>query len=142
MRTQSVLFFAVFSVSVSLGQESIEISQPNISGSGPASILGSPFGQSFAPTSLFSLIGVDLAVVDTNGLGDIQVSLYHSDASGATLLGSPITSGTITATQILSYYTGVATPLWFPVNFDQPYSQTPGEHLAFTLTGSSLDFYY
>ena len=142
MKIQSVLFPALLSISASLAQQSIEVSQPNISGSGPASILGSPFGQSFIPTSLFSLIVVDLAVVDTNGVGDIQVSLYDSDASGAALVGSPITSGSITAAQILSYYTAVATPLWFPVYFDQPYPQTPGEHLAFTITGSSLDFYY
>lgn len=36
-----------------------------------------------------------------------------------------------------------ATPLWFPVYFDQPYAQTPGELLAFTIEGGgSLNFYY
>jgi hypothetical protein len=69
--------------------------------------------------------------------------LYHSDTSGAALLGSPIATGTITAAQIDSYYTGAATPLWFPVYFDQPYAQMPGEHLAFTIAGGgALNFYF
>lgn len=120
-----------------------DVSQPFISGNAPASALGSPFGQSFVPTSLQSLIGIGLAVVNDIGVGDISISLYHASADGGTLLGGPITSGTITAAQISSYYVPVTTPLWFPVFFDQPYAQSPGEHLAFTITGGgSLDFYY
>src|SRR5439155_22889614 len=120
-----------------------DVSQLNISGNAPASVFGSPFGQSFVPTSLQPLIGVGLAVVNNAGAGDIQISLYHSDTSGPTLLTGPTVSGTITAAQIDSYYTGVATPLWFPVYFDQPYAQTPGEHLAFTIAGGgALNFYY
>ena len=120
-----------------------DVSQLNISGSAPASAFGSPFGQSFVPTSLQPLIGVGLAVVNNAGADDVQIALYHSDSSGTTLLGGPITSGRITAAQINSYYTGVVTPLWFPVYFDQPYAQTPGEHLAFTIeSGGALNFYY
>src|SRR5437773_6024888 len=83
-----------------------DVSQLNISGNAPASVFGSPFGQSFVPTSLQPLIGVGLAVVNNAGAGDIQISLYHSDTSGTTLLGGPTVSGTITAAQIDSYYTG------------------------------------
>jgi hypothetical protein len=68
----------------------------------------------------------------------VQIVLYHSDSSGTALLGGPITSGRITTAQIDSYYTGVVTPLWFPVYFDQPYAQTPGEHLAFTIEGGGV----
>jgi hypothetical protein len=124
-------------------QVATNVSQLNISGSAEASALGSPFGQSFVPTSLQPIIGVGLAVVDNAGVGDIQVSLYHADASGSALVGPPITSGIITAAQINSYYTPAATPLWFPVYFTQPYAQTPGEPLAFMIQdGGSLDFYY
>jgi hypothetical protein len=124
-------------------QLATNVSQLNINGSAEASALGSPFGQSFVPTSLQPIIGVGLAVVNNSGVGSIQLSLYHSDATGSGLVGSPLTTGTITAAQINSYYTPVVTPLWFPVYFDQPYAQTPGEHLAFTIEGGgSLDFYY
>ena len=58
-------------------------------------------------------------------------------------MGSPLATGTITAAQINSYSTPATTPLWFPVYFDHPYGQTPGERLAFAIAGGgSLDFYY
>jgi len=143
MKTLATFLFIRLVALAAYAQGVGDVSQLNISGSAPASVFGSPFGQSFVPTSLQPLIGVGLAVVNNAGAGDIQISLYHSDPSGSTLLGGPIISGRITAAQIDSYYTGVATPLWFPVYFDQPYAQTAGEHLAFTIEGGgALNFYY
>jgi hypothetical protein len=136
-------FLAIFLVVTGSNAQPTDVRQTDISGSAPASALGTPFGQSFVPTSLDPLFGVALATVDNVGAGDIHVSLWHSDASGKALVGSPITGGTITAAQINSFQTGVFTPLWFPIYFDQQYNQVPGEHLAFTLEGGgSLNFYF
>jgi len=143
MKLPAVFFSLLLAELTVDAQIATNVSQLSISGSAEASALGSPFGQSFVPTSLQPIIGVGLAVVGNTGVGDIQLVLYHSDASGSALVGSPITTGIITAAQINSYYTPGATPLWFPVYFDQPYAQTPGERLAFTIAGGgSLDFYY
>src|SRR6266496_1958375 len=102
MKFSRMLLCLWLSLTSSNAQGTIDVSQHDISGSGLASALGSPFGQSFVPTSLAALLGVDLAVVDTNGVADVQVSLYHADASGSSLLGSPIATGTISAAQIIS----------------------------------------
>jgi len=143
MKLPAVFFSLLLAELTVEGQIATNVSQLSISGNAQASALGSPFGQSFVPTSPEPIIGVGLAVVGNTGVGDIQLSLYRSDESGSALVGSPITSGNITAAQLNSYYTPGTTPLWFPVYFDQPYLPTPGERLAFTIAGGgSLDFYY
>jgi len=143
MKSGLLVFFLLVAATSARAQGIADVSQQNISGHAQALALGSPFGQSFVPNSLQPLVGVGLATVDGTGAGDIQVSLYRSDAAGSSLLGSPLASGSITVAQIESYRSGVASPLWFPVYFDKPYGQTPGEHLAFTISGGgTLDFYY
>lgn len=133
----------VLTILTSHAQGTVDVSQSNVNGNAPASAFGLPFGQSFVPNSLQPIIGVALGVVDNVGVGDVQIALYHADASGSSVVGSPIANGVITAAQISSYYTPAATPLWFPVYFDQAYAQSPGEHLAFTVTGGgTLNFYY
>ncbi len=142
MKWRTIFLFGFLSASAAFAQET-DVRQILINGNAPASALGSPFGQSFVPTVFNQLTGVVLATVDNTGVADIHVALWRSDASGSVLLGSPITSGTITAAEINSFYTPAATPLYFPIYFDQSYSQTPGERLAFTIEGGvTLNFYY
>src|ERR1043166_414562 len=105
MKLPSPFFSLLLVGSVADAQTATNVSQLNISGSAQAATLGSPFGQSFVPTSLQPIIGVGLAVVDNTGVADIQVALYHSDASGSALVGSPLATGNITAAQINSYFT-------------------------------------
>jgi hypothetical protein len=69
------LFLALF-VASSPGQGISGISQGVINGSGRASTLGMPFGQSFVPTSLDPIIGVALAAVDNAGVEDIRISFF------------------------------------------------------------------
>jgi hypothetical protein len=143
MKHLFILFVLLWSVLAGRSQGTSDVIQSNISGNSLASSLGNPFGQSFTAATLQLLYGVGLAVVDNSGAGDIRIFLYHTDSSGSALLGSPLASGTVTAAQINAFYTPGATPLWFPVYFSQPYAQTPGENLAFTVTGGgSLHFYY
>jgi hypothetical protein len=143
MKPMLILVGLLISLSTGYSQGTSDVIQSNISGNNLASSLGNPFGQSFVPSSLQLLYGIGLAVVDNSGADDIQVFLYHTDSTGATLVGNFLASGKITAAQINAFYTPGATPLWFPVYFNQPYTQTPGEKLAFTATGGgSLLFYY
>src|SRR5215475_4116494 len=92
-----IALFTYCSLIFARAQGTLDVIQHNISGSAPASALGVPFGQPFIPGSALPLGRIDLAVAGTNGVGDVQVSLYHTDTTGSLLLGNPITSGTISA---------------------------------------------
>jgi hypothetical protein len=122
-----------------------EVAQPNINGSATGAELGSPLGQSFTSQSSSPLTGLFLASVDTASAADLSFQLWRTDAAGAALVGSPLASASITASQIALFAptTGVGTPIYFPVTFDQPYAQTQGERLAFTISGGdAMKFYF
>jgi hypothetical protein len=114
-----------------------DVQQPGINGNATGAQLGSPFGQSFMASSASSLFGFGLAAVDTSNAQDLSFSLWHTDAAGSAIVGPPLASGNITAAEIQAFYQGPqpVTPVWFFAYFDQPYAQTVGERLAFTVEG-------
>ncbi len=119
-----------------------DVIQANVSGNGTSAQLGSPFGQSFRPTSDQALSGIALALVNTESATDLTVSLFATDASG-TLIGNALTSGVISSAEIIAFgEPGNFTPVWIPVLFQQPYQETPGERLAFVVNQNPMSFYY
>lgn len=89
---------------------------------------GSGHGQSFMPATTGVLYGLEIAIETNDNPGSIEVFLWKTDSSGRPF-DPPLTSGYFDKTNVVHPH-----PSWYPVFFDPPYTQTPGEKLAFTIT--------
>jgi hypothetical protein len=123
-----------------------DVQQPNISGNATGAQLGLPFGQSFTVGSLTPMYGFALALVNTQNANSLTYSLWHTDPSGLAISGQPLATGALSAAQVQAFEPQggpVVTPIWIYARFDQPYAQTPGERLAFTVQGANaMSFYF
>jgi hypothetical protein len=142
MHEWTVIFALIFCAGSTFAQGTIDVSQSNISGSAFSSQLGNPFGQTFRPTIAGQLGGVVVGIVNVNTPAPLSLSLFLTDASGA-LIGNPLASGSLSAQEVLAFATTpAATPVFVYIPFDTPYSQLPGQSLAFTIDQNPLSFYY
>ena len=89
---------------------------------------GSSNGQTFIPAIDGMLYGIEIAIETNNNPGSIEVFLWRTDSAGKPIEPA-LTSGYFDKTNVVHPY-----PAWYPVFFDPPYIQTPGEKLAFTIS--------
>jgi hypothetical protein len=88
---------------------------------------GDGTGQTFIPSVRGLLTGVDFAIKYSSNPGTIEVYLWKADAKGKPI-EPKIATGYLDKTAI-----NLATSAWYTISFDQPYAQSPGERLAFTI---------
>lgn len=88
---------------------------------------GSGAGQSFTAQMDGLLTGIQIVIQNSSNPGTIEMYLWKTDTSGKPV--SPkLATGYLNKTQVTS-----TTSTWYTISFDQPYAQSEGEQLAFTI---------
>jgi len=84
-------------------------------------------GQVFIPATRGLLTGLEFVIKDNHNPGTIEVYLWKADATGRPI-EPKLATAYLDKTDVTS-----PTSSWYSVQFDQPYAQSPGERLAFTI---------
>jgi hypothetical protein len=88
---------------------------------------GNGTGQTFRPAINGLLTGLEVVIENNNNPGTIEVYLWRADPTGKPA-GPKLATGYLDRTNVIS-----PTPAWYTVPFEEPYPQSAGEYLAFTI---------
>ena len=125
MYTTRIIF--VFTICLSLASAfATSIDQSQVLSTG-YNDWGDGTGQTFIPSTQGLLTGVEFAIQYSSNPGTIEVYLWKADTTGKPI-EPKLATGYLNKTDV-----NLATSAWYTITFDQPYAQSPGDKLAFTI---------